>query len=456
MTLLRSLRLRVLLATMLILLQALGLALWLISVSVAERLEEYFDKSLTGYLNQVATVVGDVSAAEKLDRQLMSGDFARPYSGLYWQIENEAGELKRSRSLWDARIELPTDTIGFDEIHLHQSIGPAQQQIRVLERRVIAADGSRWSIAVAGDRASLDAEIAGFRQMLLQLAGVLGLLALLAGLIQLIVVQRPVAALGRAIQDLNTGRRTRLVGRFPSELDALIQSLNQLIDNNEQIAANARMQATNLAHTIKTPVAVIRNELGLLRQRPGEPANWPAIDNSLEKIDRMSLLYLSRARSARPRTGRIRPVHVRPIVFDIVQAIRRLPQSSALTIDYRCPDDAVFFGDVADLEEILGNLIDNASKWAENKVTIHCPPNRRILELIVEDDGPGIPIGEREAMLKPGNRLDDTVPGTGFGLTIVADLIDSCQGSLEFDEVRPHGLRVVVRLPGGLHDATTV
>jgi len=443
----RSLRFRVLLATILTLLLALALILILIAQSVETSLEDYFDQSLRGYLNQVAAVVTEENVVERLERQLGSGDFGRPYSGLYWQIRQDGGQTRRSRSLWDTEISLPADTVGFGEIHTHQSIGPGGQPVRVLERRLVAADGSRWRIAVAGSRAELDAEIKALREQLLGFAGLLLGLTLLAGLVQFFVVQRPVTALGRSISALNTGEQTRLIGRFPSELDGLIENLNQLIENNEQVAANARLQATSLAHTIKTPVAVLKNELTALRAGPDTKVDWSAIENSLVRIERMSQFYLMRAKSTH-RSGRaFKRVHVRPRLFDIVQTIRRLHPCRGLSVTYECADDAIFPGDPTDLEELLGNLLDNAAKWSRSRVDICCRSDEKAFNLIVEDDGPGIPEDSRLQILEPGIRLDNVVPGTGFGLAIVAELVRTYQGSIKLSEAEPSGLCVTVRIP---------
>jgi len=447
MNLWRSLRFRVLLATTLTLLSALVLVLLLIAQNVEASLEEYFDQSLKGYLNQVAAVVSDENAGQRLDRQLGIGDFGRPYSGLYWQIQDEAGEVRRSRSLWDAAIALPTDTVAFDAIHIHQTTGPDGKTVRVLERRVIAADGTEWSIAVAGNRDNLDQEIRAFRERLLEFAGLLLGLTFLAGLVQYFVVQRPVTALGRSISSLNAGEQTRLVGKFPSELDGLIENLNKLIENNEHVAANARMQATSLAHTIKTPVAILKNELSALEGKRENDVDWPSIQSSLTKIERMSRFYLMRAKTTHRPSGAAKRIQVRPKLFDIVQTIRRLYQGCKLTITYECADQAVFSGDATDLEELLGNLIDNAAKWANSIVEIRCWSDATDFHLVIEDDGPGIPKASRLEILEPGIRLDSVVPGTGFGLAIVAELIAGYQGSVTLTDAQSGGLRVVVRVP---------
>jgi signal transduction histidine kinase len=380
------------------------------------------------------------------------------HSGWYWQIKPVAGTQGPrlvSASLATAHLESPSDTnVQPDKYgrRWKNTKGPAGESIRTVERIEplgLIPGNPQYSITVAGPLWQVETPVSEFRFRLavpLALAG-LGLVA--ANLFQVRFGLLPLQKILQGLAAIRSGKATRLEGEPPAEIEPLQTELNALIESNQEIVDRARTQVGNLAHALKTPLAVITNEA---REEKSEFGKKVAEQASFMRFSINH--YLDRARIA-ARTSVIGTVTPVPEVIEpLVRALERIHREKEVGIIVDCPADATFRGEKHDLEEMLGNLLDNACKWARKRVTFRATigPARaggsgRKLRIVIEDDGPGLTPEERARIGKRGVRLDEAVPGSGLGLSIVRDLAHSYQGQLELDQAGSGGLAVRLELP---------
>lgn len=384
--------------------------------------------------------------------------FQRLHSGWYWQIkplDEPTGPRRVSNSLATAELESPfLKWIAPDatEIRWIDGTGPLGQRLRIaeaIERLGDEVTGRRYSIIVAGPIEWPEARVSEFRKKLaaaLALAG-LGLVAMT--LFQVRFGLMPLRAVERGLARVRAGEVHRLEGNMPIEIEPLQLELNALIRSNQDIVDRARTQVGNLAHALKTPLAVITNEA----DDDKSPFAAKVAEQARLMRDQISL-YLDRARMA-AQSGTIgKSTDVLPLIEPLQRALERIYRDKGVAITVKCSSGAKFQGEKQDLEEMLGNLLDNASKWSKGGVflTIDAPPvttrpPRRRLSILVEDDGPGLTSEQRARIGKRGLRLDETKPGTGLGLSIVSDLVSSYRGVIELTQSSHGGLAVKLDLP---------
>lgn len=332
--------------------------------------------------------------------------------------------------------------------------GPANEPLRIVEIVDTLGDDNdptvpRYSIIVAGPLDWLDHTVGKFRTRLAIALALAGIGFVVVTLFQVRFGLLPLRRIEQGLSAIRSGDAARLEGGLPAEIEPLQLELNALIQSNEEIVERARTQVGNLAHALKTPLAVIVNEA---RDEKSPIAAKVAEQASLMR-DQINL-YLDRARMA-ARSGAVgRVTEVRPVVEPLVRALERIHRDKAINIGVECGDSERFQGERQDLEEMLGNLLDNACKWAATSVqlTVSQIPatgrgtTRRLL-LVVEDDGPGLSPEQRAKLGKRGMRLDETKPGSGLGLSIVTDLAQSYRGGLELAASPRGGLAARLTLP---------
>jgi signal transduction histidine kinase len=382
--------------------------------------------------------------------------FEITHSGWYWQIkplDHKPGKPIVSRSLADGSIPVPSEfKIEPDEREVRWANldGPLEQKVRVAETIYVFGEGKhaqRYSVAVAGTWGEVEASLRNFSARLtlaLALAGV-GLVAVT--LFQVRFGLFPLHKVEKGLAAIRSGEAARLDVALPQEIEPLQQELNALLKSNQDVVERARTQVGNLAHALKTPLAVITNEArddsGPLGRKVTEQAEIMATQVNL---------YLDRARMA-ARIGVIgRVTEVRPVCESIVRALERIHRDKQLSFSMDCPPGARFQGERQDLEEMLGNLLDNASKWASSKVALSAAPLPNSgpgnwLEIRVDDDGPGLTPEQMADPIIRGRRLDETKPGSGLGHSIVADLAHSYGGKFELARSELGGLSVRLTLP---------
>ncbi|MBS7539400.1 ATP-binding protein [Ancylobacter lacus] len=422
-----------------------------------EAVERAFDRRLDVYLK---TIVADVAnaPARTMPEPTTLGDpvFDFPLSGWYWQItriDGPARQYKTARSLPEGNLPLlldqgsPADVSGLREGYAE---GPAGQHLRLIERLVDLGEDGRYVVAVAADSAEIQEEAAGFNTALALTFAVLAAAFLLTLLFQVRFGLRPLKRMRAGLAAVRAGTAEKLDGRFPVEIAPLVGEVNALIDSNREIVERARMHVGNLAHALKTPIAVLRNEA----------AKSVGVDPLAAKVDEQAGImaaqvahHLDRARMA----ARVQVVatveEVAPIVEALARTLGKIHRGRGIEVETEVAAGVRFRGERQDLEEVLGNLIDNGCKWARSlvEVAVSLPPaglgERAFFEVIIDDDGPGLTEEQRVEALKRGKRLDETMPGSGLGLSIVSELVGIYGGRFTLATSPFGGLRCIVRLP---------
>jgi signal transduction histidine kinase len=437
---------------------ALPLAGYIIYALYREDVQLSFDAQLKKLLTQITidsmSTMGDEPV---IPPNLYEPLFEVTQSGWYWQIhpiDGAPGRTLVSPSLATAVLpspydrKFPTDDTGTRWMNVP---GPTGTTIRILE--FIDSPGhdpdkTKYSIIVAGPMDWFEATVAKFRARITSALALVGLGLLAATVFQVRFGLLPLRRIERSLASIRSGQAERLEGKLPAEIEPLQSELNALIESNQDIIDRARTQVGNLAHALKTPLAVITNEA---REDDSDFGAKVAEQAHLMR-DQISH-YLDRARiAARSNTiGRVTPVDA--TAEPLVRALERIHQDKGIAIDFTVQPGAKFQGEKQDLEEMLGNLLDNACKWGKSRVYVAAAVNsqdaaiRRKLRITVEDDGPGLSTEQRAKIGKRGLRLDETKPGSGLGLSIVNDLALSYRGKLQLDASEHGGLKVILDLP---------
>ncbi|MEJ8473973.1 ATP-binding protein [Roseibium algae] len=414
--------------------------------------ERSFDAQLDVYVKLIlAEIVPDpaagndagISAPENLD----DPRFSLPLSGWYWTVAKADGTtvLFASSSLVGDPLSVPP--LGDQESQSTFSVGPGSEEIRVVQKRIGIA-GQDYVIIVAAKTAGFRADIREFAQQVILTLVVFGAGLVGAVFLQVRIGLRPLARLRSSLGEVRRGEAEELDEDLPVELAPLAVELNALIHSNREIVERSRTHVGNLAHGLKTPLSVITNEA---RTETG-----PFADKVSEQAAVMSTQiqhHLERARMAAQRRVIGVSCEVEPVLGRLVRAMSKIYRERDVGLADAPPAGLHFRGEQQDLEELTGNLLDNACKWARSSVSVNVSllqsgeTARELFQIVVEDDGPGLSESECREAVKRGKRLDETVPGTGLGLSIVADLAGLYGGYLELDRSNLGGLRARLVLP---------
>lgn len=398
------------------------------------------------HVDELTTVLSFTADSRlEVGRDLSDPRFQRPLSGLYWQVDDGGAAILRSRSLWDQRLILAGSLQDDGALHRRTAIGPDREALLVWTRLVRLPEAAGpIAVSVAADTADLTTASDRFSRVLALSLAVLALGLLAAALAQVRLGLVPLDRLRAALADLRAGRTGRLVGAFPSEVQPLADDLNQVLADNTEMVERARTQAGNLAHALKTPLTIITNSAASL----SDPSESRLIASEADRMRRQIDRHLTRARAAAMARGTGLRTPVVASLRPLARTIARLYPDSDLLVDVAGDEALCFRGEVQDLQEMAGNLIDNAAKWGRTQVQIMVSaigPGQIMIR--VEDDGPGIPLAEREQVLARGVRLDEDMPGSGLGLAIVDDLARAYGGQPALGEAPAGGLSVSLILP---------
>jgi signal transduction histidine kinase len=420
--------------------------------------ERAFDRRLGVYLR---SLVADVATPEenggKFPQSLGEPLFDLPLSGWYWQVtrlDAPTPDVRSSRSLWDATLPHLASlgiTSASGGARSGYAEGPERQELRIVERTIDVGEDGRYLVAVAGDAAEIEDEIYGFDSALLITFAVLAVVLLLTTTFQVRFGLAPLKRISQGLAAIRTGKTERLEGAFPEEIAPLARETNALLDANREIVARARTHVGNLAHALKTPISVIINEAS----SHGSDAFALKVREQTEIMRDQVARHLERARLA-ARIAVIGTVtDVRGVVTALVRTMEKIHHHRAIAIDIDAPDGVRFRGEQQDLEEMVGNLVDNACKWAQSRVAVEVfAENRdgkdpsRTVRILVDDDGPGLSPQQREQVARRGRRLDETKPGSGLGLSIVVELATLYGGAVTLGTAPIGGLRADLVLPG--------
>ena len=449
---LNSLSARLILVAAVWALFALAVGGWVLSDSFRSAAEDSLDTSLQVDLDgMIAAAEPDENGDVALQERFLNRRFARAYSGLYWQIEPAHGGAPQiSHSLLDKSLRI-RDARTVQGMVWGYADGPDNQHLRVLARRVSFTvpatpdphDVRAYTFVVAGDMASVAAEIAEFNGTLFWSFAVLFLGLVVAILLQVRVGLMPLRRVGEALARIRSGEAQRLEGRFPSEIAPLASELNSLIEHSAEVVGRARTHVSNLAHFLKTPLTVLATEA---EASPGPLAEQ--VKRQVEAMRRQVDHYLTRARTAGAVNVLGNRTRVAPVLEDLGRVLDRIHAERGIVVRISCPSDLFFRGERQDLEEMAGNLMDNACKWARSRVAVEArrtSDGRVIIQ--VGDDGPGLAPADRGRVLGRGERLDENVPGSGLGLSIVREIAKLYRGSLDLEESPSGGLLAVLELP---------
>jgi signal transduction histidine kinase len=419
-------------------------------------IERAFDSRLGVYLR---VLVADIASPEEtssdtLGQSLGEPLFELPLSGWYWQVTRlDKTEVRSSHSLWDGGLpHLEDRGIKADGAGARQGYveGPEGQRLRVVERLIDVGDAGRYLVAVAGDFTEIAEEQWAFDKALILTFSLLAVVLLLTTMFQVLFGLAPLKRISDSLHAIRSGRAEKLEGSFPDEIEPLSRETNALIEANKEIVERARTHVGNLAHALKTPLSVMVNEANARRDDP-------LADKVLEQAEIMRdqvTRHLERARLAARSTVLGSITDVAPVANALARTMEKIYHDRAIAIDVRVQDGVQFGGERPDLEEMLGNLVDNACTWASSRVTIDVTSVRADeasnLRFVIDDDGPGLSATDREFAGKRGQRLDETKPGSGLGLSIVTELAALYGGTFELGAAPAGGLRAELTLPAAV------
>ena len=446
----RSLRFRLLVAAIISVAAALLIAGISLVMMFERHVERRIGSELETYLNQITASVGVTTNGRiAFSHDLADPRFNQPLSGLYWQIQDEERPtLLRSRSLWDNVVELPADELTGSAVHEHLLPGPAGQALIVRERRILFQPDSeerRVRIAVAVDKQTLVEARNAFAADMLPYLVVMAAVLLAAAWIQVRIGLAPLDSVRRGVTDIRSGATRRLERVYPDEVMPLVDEMNGLLEAQQQAIERARARTADLAHGLKTPLMVLTADSQRLREA-GNSSIADDLDQLAESMRRRVDRELIRARV---RSG----IETRRVFADagdavkrVVRTLKRTPRGAALAWSVEAPDGADAAILPEDLTELLGNILENATKWADAAVSVSVSKGSAIL-IQVEDDGPGVAEDQLITLGQRGVRLDEQKQGSGLGLAIARDVAEAYHGVLSFAQSPMGGLAVTVRIP---------
>lgn len=417
-----------------------------------ETTERAFDERLLVYANDLASDLLQPGDPEKAELATMGEvRFYLPLSGWYWQVGRigaAARDIRASRSLVGGQVpplDADPDAL-FGQIRKGYAEGPDERNLRVVERDIDLGEDGRFVVRVGIRSDEIDRDVQRFVFALTATFSALGIALAATTLLQIRFGLEPLNRLRAAVTSVRRGEAERIQGAYPQDIAPLAQELNLLLDSNKDILERARTQVGNLAHALKTPLSVVTNEAA--------STNSPVAETIREQAAIMSdqiNYYLDRARAAALAGALGAVTEIEPVVAGLARAFAKIHRDRELEIDVAVPAGARFRGERQDLEEMIGNLMDNACKWSRSRVSLRVEDDdasRATIRVVIEDDGPGLPEAVRADMLKRGRRLDDSKPGSGLGLAIVADLAALHRGELVLSDATLGGLRATLTLPG--------
>lgn len=419
---------------------AAGIVLSLLFQASVER---SFDARLSVLLDSLIVAADfDETRGAYINVPLGEPRFDQPYAGWYWQITPHDGTPTLSRSLWDKELN-PNLEHPAPEVRHYDDSGPDNQRVRVAERDItFVAEESRIRFSVAAVTTESVQEISNFVWALVWSLGALGIGLLSAVVVQVKYGLRPLRHLSQSLSNVRAGVDDRLEGEYPAEISPLATELNALIEHNAEVVDRARTHVGNLAHALKTPMTVLAND-----SQNQESQLARLVKRQVDIMRRHVDHYLTRARTAA--TGKVLGARtlVRPVMQALASTVNRIYVERNVSVSVEGGERLNFRGERQDLEEMLGNLMDNACKWAGHMVRVRAAKSDDKIVFTIEDDGPGIAEDQLETVFGRGQRYDEAVPGSGLGLDIVRDISALYGGKITLGRSELGGLLARLELP---------
>jgi signal transduction histidine kinase len=445
----RSLRARLIIGAFIWITVGVSAAGIFISALFRQHATELTDAEMRAHLEELASII-DVNpeGGPELYRPLSDPRFSQVGSGYSWQVSRMGRLLIKSTSVSAADLPIPDDSLPTGEMNKLEV--PDRGQTLIVYESMFSPDSRSepLRLQVNVDSSVIDAVLRTFNISLATSLVLLAIALTAAAALQVAFGLQPMTSLGRALRSIRSGRQTHLPRSFPLEVQPVVDDLNSLIDVNAQMVVRARAQAGNLAHALKTPLAVLTDEAYRLENRgQGEAAQ--VILQQCQRMQRQIDYQIARVRAAASRSVPGVNAPIPPAVASIVSAMKRLYAAKELNFEVEIDPECIAMCDPMDLNEMLGNLIDNACKWGTKRIairgTVDAKANQAVIA--VEDDGPGLPLESREMVFQIGQRLDERVPGSGLGLSIVRDLAQLYGGEIRLEDSALGGLKATLRLP---------
>jgi signal transduction histidine kinase len=422
----------------------------------ARSAEANFDEQLGVYLK---ALLANVAAASE-DPQagapaVIDPQFELAFSGWYWQITRldlPHPEIHTSHSLFATQLpSLDADNTQDERKGVRRGyvVGPGDKPLRMIQREIDDGDEGRYLVQVAANADVIETQIERFEYALAATFLILAVALLGSTALAVRFGLRPLRVLREGVAAIRRGEAERISGDFPQDVAPLAGEVNLLLDANRAVVERARTQVGNLAHALKTPLSVVVNEADA-----NSPTLADKVREQAEVMRRQVSFYLDRARAAARAGSAGAATEIKPVIEQLVRTFEKVYRERALDFVVEVPDGLRFRGESQDLTDLIGNLLDNAGKWARERVVITAAPEPTTLETgrfsfvaTIEDDGPGLGEQERHAALERGRRLDESRPGSGLGLSIVVDVAAAYGGSLKLEQSALGGLRATLRLP---------
>jgi signal transduction histidine kinase len=423
---------------------ALTVGTFLLYSFLNQRVLDRFDRALAERHTQIVVALSSVSDdPSRLGELLFDPQYQTPFSGRYWQVTAPDGALYTSGSLLEAT--LPSLTSGTDALVLRDAANPEVGEVRVAQQVITLEDGSGWTVASAETLAQLNTERSETRRSLLAAFALVAVIGLASVLFQTAAIVRPLDRLRRDVS-LRWERDEELnEADYPEEVAPLVADINGLLARNREIIGRSRRQAADLAHALKTPSAILRNELSVLAEGSHD------VGKALEALDRVDAQLgrsLARLRAANSGEATQAKTDLSRSVDRFGRMFGKMAGREGKDITVTSEPGLMIRMDPQDIEEVLGNLLDNALKWSRARLALTARKRPGGIEVLIEDDGPGIPEGDRDEAMRSGARLDTSKPGTGLGLAIAGDLLQAYGATLTLEESTAlGGLAVRVTLP---------
>jgi signal transduction histidine kinase len=433
---------------------ALAGTAFLLSDLYSRALDNNLTNQLKFDIDTISSAVLDSLDPRLTDVTVQDPRFNRASTGWYWVVRDSDGAvLATSRSAAGSVAPVLTGPFDTDNYRTAVLTDDAGNRVRAVERST-TSNGRPLRITVTGNLDEALALVGDFRGQALTVLGAVGIaLAIMSGIVARLAL-RPVGRLSKAIEQVREGESQTITGQYPREIAPLAEEINELMRSNIQIIERARNAVGNLAHGLKTPLAVLRNEAASSK----DTALSTVVLSESEKMGQLVTTYLDRSRIAARSSIVGKKADATLVLLRLVRVMEKL--NSKVTIAFKRPDASLpwFRGDEGDLEEMAGNLLDNACKWSNGKIAVTMAAERGSqnsnLVIRIEDDGPGIDEEDAGKVLRRGVRLDEKVPGSGLGLDIVKELVDVYGGSLQLKRSVLGGVLAELRLPaaklGGL------
>jgi len=423
----------------------LWVALFLIggSIILSQLFSDYLTDALDDRLKQyVEALIGAAQVTEdgqiSFERPLGEQRYVVPYSGYYWQVGTENKALVRSRSLWDRELEIDY-SVALDDVLISVQPGPDGQVLRVLERDVYFPDGPLpFHFVVTGNLDEVNAQLSSFNRTLFSAMALLGLGLIVVVGFQITYGLRPLGRLRTAVKAIRSAQAERIPDDLPPEVMPLVGEMNALLEQNEKTVDHAKTQAGNLAHALKTPLSILTNEA-----RVTETSLSDTVEKQVLLMRRHIDHNLARARAATHYGRAHMTADIQVAAQTIVRVVGKLYRDTVFDLSSDLEPEVMVYSGAQDLEEILGNLIENAAKFGDGRVQVSLMMTQTaqgpFIEVCIEDNGPGIPQSQRDEIFARGKRLDENIPGTGLGLNIVTDLLDVHEGKITLDSSKTLG-----------------